>query len=69
MRFTCACRTLLLAIGAPFVLALPSHPAHAWAIGSQLDNAGCHEPITAQALRTMRAMLDPAPALTPSRDE
>ena len=69
MRFTCARRTLLLVIGAPLVLALPSHPAHGWAIGSQLDSAGCHEPITAQALRTVRATLDTAPALTPSRDE
>jgi hypothetical protein len=56
-------------IVASLALALPSHPAHGWAIGSQLDNAGCHEPITAQALRAVRATLDTAPALTPSRDE
>jgi hypothetical protein len=69
MRFTSTRRTLLLVIGAPLVLALQSQPAHGWAIGSQLDNAGCHEPITAQALRTVRATLGTAPALTPSRDE
>jgi hypothetical protein len=69
MRFTSTRRTLLLVIGAPIVLALQSHPAHAWGIGSQLDNAGCHERITAQALRTVRPTLDTAPALTPSRDE
>ena len=69
MRLTFARKTLLLVFGAPLVLALQSHPAHGWAIGSQLDNAGCHEPITAQALRTVRATLDTAPALTPSRDE
>jgi hypothetical protein len=69
MRFTSTRRALLLVIGAPLVLALQSLPAHAWGIGSQLDNAGCHEPITAQALRTVRATLDTAPALTPSLDE
>jgi uncharacterized protein (TIGR03382 family) len=69
MSFTSLRRTSWLTIGASLVLALQSHPAHAWSIGSQLDNAGCHEPITAQALRTVRADLDTAPALTPSRDE
>ncbi len=39
MRLPCARRTLLLVIGVPLVLALHSHPAHGWAIGSQLDNA------------------------------
>jgi len=36
MRITCARRTLLVVIGAPLVVALQSHPAHGWAIGSQL---------------------------------
>src|SRR5512144_1939604 len=63
------CRTSLLVTGVSLVLALEAPPAQAWAIGSQLNNAGCHEPITAQALRTVRAALDTAPALTPSRDE
>jgi hypothetical protein len=44
-------------------------PAHAWAIGSQINEAGCHEPITADALRAVRARFDTAPPLTPSRDE
>src|SRR5678816_3779399 len=62
-------RTSLLVIGVSILLAPESNRALAWAIGSQLDNAGCHEPITAQALRTVRATLATAPALTPSRDE
>src|ERR1043165_5254251 len=70
MSFHCSThRTSLLVIGASLILALQSHPARGWAIGSQLDNAGCHEPITAQALRTVRATLDTAPVLTPTRDE
>ena len=43
--------------------------AHAWAIGSQLNEAGCHEPITAAALRAVRARFDTAPVIPPSRDE
>jgi hypothetical protein len=62
-------RTSLLVIGVSVLLALEAHPALPWVIGSQLNNAGCHEPITAQALRTVRATLATAPALTPSRDE
>lgn len=58
-----------LAICAPLVVTLAPHPAHAWAIGSQLNEAGCHEPITADALRAVRARFDTAPALAPSRDE
>jgi len=53
----------------PLVLLLPPRPAGAWAIGSQINEDGCHEPITAAALRAVRAELDTAPALTPSRDE
>src|SRR5678815_658036 len=69
MRFISPLRTSLLVLGAPLVLALQPHLAHAWSIGSQLDNEGCHEPITAQALRTVRATLDTAPVLAPSRDD
>jgi MYXO-CTERM domain-containing protein len=43
--------------------------AHAWAIGSQLNETGCHEPITAAALRAVRARFSTAPVLPPSRDE
>src|SRR5437763_16387928 len=43
--------------------------AHAWAIGSQLNETGCHEPITAAALRAVRARFDTAPVIPPSRDE
>ena len=59
----------LLLIVAPLLGVLPSHVAHAWAVGSQLDNAGCHEPMTAAALRTVRTKFDTAPVLKPSRDE
>jgi uncharacterized protein (TIGR03382 family) len=48
---------------------LQSHVAHAWAIGSPLNTTGCHEPITAAALRTVRTTFDTAPMLTPTRDE
>jgi uncharacterized protein (TIGR03382 family) len=60
-------RALLLC--APFVFGAQARTADAWAIGSQLDNDGCHELITAEALRAVRATLDTAPALTPTRDE
>jgi uncharacterized protein (TIGR03382 family) len=40
-----------------------------WAIGSQVNETGCHEPITAQALRDVRAMMPTAPEITPTRDE
>ena len=43
--------------------------AHAWAIGSQINETGCHEPITAQALRDVRAQVMTAPVIPPSRDE
>jgi hypothetical protein len=58
-----------LAILAPLVLVQQSHTAHAWAIGSQINEAGCHEPITAEALRRVRLAFDTAPVLTPTRDE
>jgi hypothetical protein len=51
------------------VAAVPPPEAHAWAIGSQLDETGCHEPITAAALRAVRARFDTAPVIPPSRDE
>ena len=59
----------ILTLGcAAFVLSSPA-PAHAWAIGSQINETGCHEPITAQALRNVRAKLATAPPIVPSRDE
>jgi MYXO-CTERM domain-containing protein len=60
----------LLGIGLALALALaPARTAGAWAIGSQINEAGCHEPITAAALRAVRARFDTAPAVPPSRDE
>ena len=50
-------------------LTLRPPPVHAWGIGSQLDNQGCHERITAEALRRARGMHPTAPALAPTRDE
>jgi uncharacterized protein (TIGR03382 family) len=61
--------TSFLVICAPLALALDARPAQAWSIGSQINEDGCHEPITAAALRAVRATLDTAPALTPTRDE
>ncbi len=48
---------------------VPDRAAYAWSIGSQLDNRGCHERITAEALRRVRMSLGTAPALTPTRDQ
>ncbi|HEU4734569.1 MAG TPA: hypothetical protein VFT22_42050, partial [Kofleriaceae bacterium] len=57
------------AISALLVAMLAPAAAHAWAIGSQINETGCHEPITAQALRTVRTRFDTAPPIPPSRDE
>ena len=62
-------RLCALAAAGLAVIAVPSPEAHAWAIGSQLDETGCHEPITAAALRAVRARFDTAPVIPPSRDE
>lgn len=64
-------RLCALAAAVLAVLAVTAAPpeAHAWAIGSQLDETGCHEPITAAALRAVRARFDTAPVIPPSRDE
>src|SRR5689334_18275907 len=51
------------------VLLATASPASAWRVGTQLDVVGCHEPITAQALRNVRARFATAPAIAPSRDE
>lgn len=48
---------------------LGATPVHAWGIGSQLDLDGCHERITAEALRRARGMHDTAPVIVPTRDE
>lgn len=61
--------TPLLMAGAVVFLLLSPRTAHAWAIGSQINNTGCHEPITAQALRNVRMALPTAPILTPTSDE
>jgi hypothetical protein len=58
-----------LTICAIVTATLPGRTAHAWAIGSPLDEDGCHEPITAEALRAVRARFGTAPVLAPSRDE
>lgn len=50
-------------------LTLGASPAHAWGIGSQLDLDGCHERITAEALRRARGMHATAPVIAPTRDE
>jgi hypothetical protein len=62
-------RLCALAAAVLAVTAVPPPEAHAWAIGSQLDETGCHEPITAAALRAVRARFDTAPVIPPSRDE
>ena len=48
-------------------LLVPS-PGHAYSIGSPLTR-GCHERITAEALRRVRAMLPTAPPIPPTEDE
>ena len=58
-----------LVVCAALLLAFRPHAAHAWAIGSQINEDGCHEPITAAALRAVRAAFGTAPVLTPTRDE
>jgi hypothetical protein len=60
-RFTLAALSVALTLG--------TAQAHAWGIGSQLDNQGCHERITAEALRRARGMQSTAPVLAPTRDE
>lgn len=52
----------LLVVAAPVT-------AHAWTIGSQLDNTGCHERITTTAFRAARAMFPTAPVIVPTADE
>jgi hypothetical protein len=60
----------LCALAAVLVITAVRPPeSHAWAIGSQLNETGCHEPITAAALRAVRARFDTAPVIPPSRDE
>lgn len=50
-------------------LLLTASPADAWGIGSQLDKEGCHERITAQALRNARMLHTSAPTIGMTRDE
>ncbi|MCX5745114.1 MAG: hypothetical protein NT062_21725 [Proteobacteria bacterium] len=58
-----------LVLGTSLLLTTSARPAQAWGVGSQLDETGCHESITATALRDVRATTATAPTLTPSRDE
>ena len=51
------------------VISMAPREARAWAIGSQINETGCHEPISAEALRIARASLTTAPKLTPTTDE
>jgi uncharacterized protein (TIGR03382 family) len=69
-RALCACacaRQLGLLIVAVVMLAPGS--ANAWTIGTQLDIDGCHERITAAALRAARGTAPTAPVIKPTRDE
>jgi MYXO-CTERM domain-containing protein len=59
-------RTLL---AAGIALCLLPRAGHAWSIGYPLDSTGCHEPITADALRNVRMLLTTAPPIAPTRDE
>src|SRR5262245_1947681 len=65
----CPSRHGWLAVFVWLLLAATPRTSHAWAIGSQLNERGCHEPITAEALRAVRARFDTAPVLAPTRDE
>ncbi len=58
----------LLLAGTALALAIPTQ-ARAWSIGSELDNEGCHEKITAKALSNVRAMFSSIPRISPTRDE
>lgn len=55
--------------GVALALVVPARAARAWSIGSPIDEVGCHEPITAEALREARTTVSTAPAITPTRDE
>jgi hypothetical protein len=61
-------KQLCAGTGLAFAL-LVSSPAYAWEVGTQLGYEGCHEPITAQALRNVRATLATAPVIPPTADE
>ena len=60
---------LRLALLSALPLLLAASPAFAWGIGSQLDKEGCHERITAQALRNARMRHPTAPMIGMTRDE
>ena len=62
-------RTCSVVASAIAVLSFQSRTAAAWAIGSQINETGCHEPITAEALRRARSAYATAPVLAPTRDE
>ena len=60
---------LRLALLAALPVLMLSQTAGAWGIGSQLDKEGCHERITAQALRNARMRHATAPMIGMTRDE
>src|SRR4051794_19496654 len=62
-------RTCLVVVCAIAALSLQARTAAAWAIGSQINETGCHEPITAEALRMARSSYATAPVIVPTRDE
>jgi hypothetical protein len=66
LAYRCGRRCLVLCV---LLLAGTPRTSHAWAIGSQLNEKGCHELITAEALRAVRARFDTAPVVAPTRDE
>lgn len=68
MRYAPTNNKCTLALAAAMTLFAAS-PAHAWSIGNQLDYEGCHERITAEALRIARDSHRTAPVIKPTRDE
>lgn len=62
-------RTSLLAITLTVAALLAPSRADAWGIGSQLNLPGCHETLTAAALRNTRAAVTTAPKIIPTSNE
>src|SRR5689334_8838243 len=61
-------RSVVAVTGLAVLMLVPA-PARAWEVGSQLNYHGCHEPITAAALRAARAVHATAPVIAPTSDE
>lgn len=60
---------LRLAVLTALPVLLTASAAGAWGIGSELHHDGCHERITAQALRNARMRVATAPAIAMTRNE